>query len=86
MFDASIVFIVQAIFMFFIDHKYRFLSDGTLNKLLIFQGMISVMYVFVIPMIAKGESASSIAYILGSVVGTYISYIINKRSKGLSND
>lgn len=81
MLDASIVFIVQAVFMFFIDHKYRFLSSGNIKKLLIFQGAIATMYVFVIPMIANGENLTSIAYIFGSVTGTYISHELHKKER-----
>ncbi len=74
MIDAVLVFIVQSVFMFFIDHKYRFLSTGNIEKLIMFQATIATMYVFVIPMIASGEVITSIAYIFGSIAGTYISH------------
>lgn len=79
MISAFIVFVVQVVFMFFIDHKYRFLSDGSMGRLLMFQGVISTMYVFIIPMVAKGQFLSSIAYIIGSIVGSYISYKLHKK-------
>ena len=79
MLNVILVFVVQAIFMFFIDHKYRFLTDNNINKLLIFQGIIATMYVFVIPMIAKGDTYTSLAYIAGSIAGTAISYKTHKK-------
>ena len=81
MFSSLLVFFVQAIFMFFIDHKYRFLSDNNINKLILFQGIIATMYVFVIPMIAKGDIYTSIAYISGSIAGTAISYKFHNKDK-----
>lgn len=75
--DAIIVLVVQAVFMFFIDHKYRFLHSGHLIRLLTFQATIATMYVFVIPMIASGESITAVAYIAGSVLGTYISHVLH---------
>lgn len=76
--NVLIVFVVQSVFMFFIDHKYRFLSGGSFEKLMFFQGVIATMYVFVIPMIARGDTLTSIAYIFGSMFGTYISHKTHK--------
>lgn len=81
MMGALLVFIVQAVFMFFIDHKYRFLSDGDIKKVVMFQGVIATMYVFVIPMIASGETLSLLAYIFGSVAGTFASHKIHIKDK-----
>ena len=79
MIDSIIVLVVQSVFMFFIDHKYRFLSDGAIEKLLFFQALIASMYVFVIPLIAKGSIATSLAYIVGSILGSYISHRVHRK-------
>lgn len=79
--EVFIVFFVQSVFMFFIDHKYRFLSDGSFEKLILFQSIIATMYVFVIPMIARCDTETSLAYIFGSVAWTYISHKVHKASK-----
>lgn len=81
MISALMVFVVQAVFMFFIDHKYRFLSDGNINNVMMFQAVIATMYVFVIPMISKGEIPSLLAYIFGSVLGTYVSHKLHKKGQ-----
>ena len=77
--DFVLVLIVQSLFMFFIDHKYRLLNNNSVEKIMLFQGIIATMYVFIIPMIAKGDILASIGYILGSVIGTYISYKIHNK-------
>lgn len=82
MIESASVFVTQAAFMFFIDHKYRLLTDGKVEKLILFQGLIATMYVFIIPMVARGDMVTSVSYIAGAVAGTYLSYRIHK--KGLT--
>ena len=81
MIDALIVLIVQTLFIFSLDHKYRFLNSGKIQQQILFQGIIATMYVFVIPMIAKGDIYSSLAYIAGSIAGTAISYKVHHRKE-----
>ena len=79
MIEVLLVFFVQAIFMFFLDNKYRFLTSNDVNKAMFYQGMIATMYVFVIPLIAKGTVYTSFAYIAGSVFGGYASHFMHWR-------
>jgi len=78
MVDFLMVLVVQALFMFTIDHKYRLLNSGSVNTLIMFQGIIASMYVVVIPMIAVGGIAAGMGYVLGSMLGTYTSHRLHK--------
>lgn len=72
-------FIVQSVFLFVLDHKYRMMHTNNINAQLMFQGFIATMYVIVIPLLAKGSVFASIGYIAGSIFGSYLSYRMHHR-------
>lgn len=81
MLEVIFVFVVQAIFIFTIDHKMRFLNKHSYVFTGGFQLVIASMYVFILPMVAKGTLDTALAYIVGSVTGSLVSMYIHKRQK-----
>lgn len=80
--ELLIIFIIQAVFIFMLDHKVRMLHGNDVQQLVLFQTMIGTMYVIVIPLLAVGGIAAGIAYVLGSVTGTIVSHYSYDHTKG----
>ena len=81
MIEFLTVFIIQMVFIFLIDNKYRILHSDDIKQAMMFQGLIALMYIIAIPLIAKGTFSSAIGYIGGSVLGTFLSWKWHKNKR-----